>query len=388
MSIKTNNGVCMGFSQSKDPARAAQELFDDIYQPDASLGVFFCSTEFDLVRLEQALSARFNGLNFIGCTSSGEITPAGYVDGAITGFTLSAPDFWAVSAPIWRLNSFSISDGINIVKELRDRLDQVSPSHEQGDTFAFLMIDGLCKREEIVVSSLDAALGGIPLFGASSGGDSKFNKTYVYFDGKFRSGVSTIALVRTIHPFQIFSTDHFVPSNVKMVITEADPANRIVTEINAEPAGLEYARLLGLDLDALTPMVFATHPVVVKVGGRYYTRSIRNVNEDGSLTFFCAVDKGIVLTISKCTDILKNLEENFKKIKADIGSPQLVIGCDCVLRGLELEQKQLKIKASGIMIDNNVIGFSTYGEEFQSMHLNQTFTGAAIGVRQGLSYRN
>ncbi|MGB7949009.1 MAG: FIST C-terminal domain-containing protein, partial [Candidatus Binatia bacterium] len=214
---------------------------------------------------------------------------------------------------------------------------------------------------------------------------SKFNKTYVYFDGEFRSGVSTIALVRTIHPFKIFSTDHFVPSNVKMVITEADPANRIVTEINAEPAGLEYARLLGLDLDALTPMVFATHPVVVKVGGRYYTRSIRNVNEDGSLTFFCAVDKGIVLTISKCTDILKNLEENFKKIKADIGSPQLVIGCDCVLRGLELEQKQLKIKASRIMIDNNVIGFSTYGEEFQSMHLNQTFTGAAIGVRQGRS---
>ena len=29
---------------------------------------------------------------------------------------------------------------------------------------------------------------------------------------------------------------------------------------------------------------------------------------------------------------------------------------------------------------NNVIGFSTFGEQFQAMHVNQTFTGAAIGI--------
>ena len=32
-----------------------------------------------------------------------------------------------------------------------------------------------------------------------------------------------------------------------MVVTGADPARRIVTEINAEPAALEYARMVGLD---------------------------------------------------------------------------------------------------------------------------------------------
>jgi hypothetical protein len=346
------------------------------------LGVFFCSTEFDLNHLQDALSSRFNGMNFIGCTSAGEITPDGYVDGAITGFTLASPDFLAVSAPVFRLDSFSVADGIHIVKELKDRLDEVSPISEQGDTFAFLVIDGLCKCEEIIVSALYPALGEIPLFGASSGGGLDFKETFIYFDGKFCSNIALVILVKTIHPFKIFSTDHFVPSNVKMVITEADPASRIVTEINAEPAGTEYARLVGLSSNDLSPMIFATHPVVVKVGGRYYTRSIRNVNEDGSLTFFCAVDKGIVLTVSEGTDIIENLENNFRNIVKDIGPPQLVIGCDCVLRTLELEQRQLKGKASRIMMDNNVIGFGTYGEEFQSMHLNQTFTGVAIGVRK------
>jgi len=28
-----------------------------------------------------------------------------------------------------------------------------------------------------------------------------------------------------------------------------------------------------------------------------------------------------------------------------------------------------------------VIGFATYGEQFNSMHVNQTFTGIAIGHR-------
>ncbi len=382
MSIKASAGVRKGSSEQQDPARAAEELFEKIYQPDASLGVFFCSSAYDLGNLQKALSERFRGTPLVGCTSAGEITPAGYLDGAITGFTLAAPNFWTVSAPISRLDSFSISVGIHIAKKLRDQLDHISPGSEPGDTFAFLLIDGLCQCEEIIVSALYSALGEIPLFGASSGGDSSFTKTHVYFDCEFRSDMAVLVLVRTIHPFKVFTTDHFIPSDTKMVITEADPASRIVTEINAELSGPEYARLVGLSPDDLTPMIFATHPVVVKVGGRYYTRSIRNVNEDGSLTFFCAVDKGIVLTLSEGTDIIANLTETFDKIKQEIGPLQLVIGCECVLRILELEKKQSKQHAGRIMVDNNVIGFGSYGEEFQAMHLNQTFTGAAIGIRQ------
>ncbi len=385
MSVKANGGVRKGSSERQDPARAVEQLFDQIDQPDASLGVFFCSAGYDLKQLERALSERARGMPLIGCTSAGEITPAGYVDGAITGFTLAEPDFRTASAPIFQVNSFSISDGNRIANELRDQLDRISPSAEPGDTFAFLMIDGLCQCEEIVVSALYSALGEIPLFGASSGSNSHFTKTHVYFDGAFRSDMAVLTLVRTIHPFKLFTTDHFIPSDTKMVITEADSASRVVTEINAEPSGPEYARLVGLSPDDLTPMIFAMHPVVVKVGGRYYTRSIRNVNEDGSLTFFCAVDKGVVLTLSEGTDIISNLSDTFDKIHQEIGPTQLVIGCECVLRILEIEKKQLKSQASRIMVENNVIGFGSYGEEFQAMHLNQTFTGAAIGIRRDRS---
>jgi hypothetical protein len=34
-----------------------------------------------------------------------------------------------------------------------------------------------------------------------------------------------------------------------------------------------------------------------------------------------------------------------------------------------------------IFAENKVIGFATYGEQYNAMHVNQTFTGVAIGRR-------
>jgi hypothetical protein len=33
---------------------------------------------------------------------------------------------------------------------------------------------------------------------------------------------------------------------------------------------------------------------------------------------------------------------------------------------------------SRLLADHDVIGFNTYGEQFNSVHVNQTFTGVAI----------
>jgi hypothetical protein len=162
-------------------------------------------------------------------------------------------------------------------------------------------------------------------------------------------------------------------------VTAADPATRVVTEINAEPAAEEYARIAGLDLGQLTPLAFAEYPVMVRVGGDWYVRSIARMNPNGSLTFFCAIDEGIVLTLARREDIAANLAQLFDLIRAEIGSPQLVVGFDCVLRRLEAENRQLKHELNNIMAANKVIGFCTYGEQFGAMHVNHTFTAVAFG---------
>lgn len=370
-----------GTSQQRDPVAAARELHAAIFQPDLKFAVFYCAADFDLPALAKALHAQFGDVNLVGCTTAGEITPQGYLAGALTGFSLASPALDVGTAlvgvkPFDAAATAATVDGL--VAGLGQR-DGLPPS--ATDTFAFLLIDGLAMQEELVVSCIHQRLQGIELIGGSAADDTRFAATHIYHGGRFHQGVALLNLVRSDLPFVTFRTQHFVHSDKRMVVTKADPAQRIVNEINGKPAAREFARLVGLPLTDLTPMIFATHPVVVRVGGQYYVRSIARVNPDESLTFFCAIDEGIVLTIAKGVDMVANLQKAFDDVHAAIGVPQLVLGCDCILRRLETEREGIKDRIGDIFARNNVIGFATYGEQFNSMHVNQTFTGIAIGSR-------
>ena len=109
-------------------------------------------------------------------------------------------------------------------------------------------------------------------------------------------------------------------------------------------------------------------------------RSIQQANEDLSLTFYCAVENGIVLTSDEHRPaLLPNLEAQFRRLHERLGPPLLTIGCDCFLRRLELEVGGDTQATAAFLRSQQVIGFNTYGEQFNGMHINQTFTGVAIG---------
>ena len=56
-----------------------------------------------------------------------------------------------------------------------------------------------------------------------------------------------------------------------------------------------------------------------------------------------------------------------------------MIGFECVLNRLEAERSQVKHHLSRLHAANNVTGFASFGEHWGSTHVNQTFTGIAIG---------
>src|SRR3989337_402722 len=111
----------------------------------------------------------------------------------------------------------------------------------------------------------------------------------------------------------------------------------MVYELNAEPAAREYAAAIGLMPNDLGPFSFASYPLVVKVGGDYYCRSIRNMNPDGSLSFFCAIDEGLVFTVARPRDMVRSTLETLEKIDATLGGTDFVLGFDCILRRLHRE---------------------------------------------------
>ena len=372
-------------STAEDAETAARELHERLGREGLELVVVFCSPRYDTAELGRALAGWFGDTPVIGCTTAGEIAPQGYTAGALVGIGFPAEDFSIVTERIDALNGFEVSDSTRILRSLLTKRDRAlaarpEPFDDRG-SFAMLLVDGLSMREETVVSALHSVLVDIPLFGGSAGDDLRFERTFVLHDGRFHENAGVIALFTSARRFSVFRTEHFVSSERKMVVTGADPQRRIVTEINAEPAGREYARMVGLDGEPLTPMIFAAHPVVVRVGGQYHVRSIQKVNEDESLTFFCAIDEGIVLTVAEGVDPVTNFEQLMGRLNEEVGPVDLVLGCDCILRRLEMEQSQLSRTMSGLLARNNVVGFCAYGEQYNGMHVNQTFTGVAIGGR-------
>ncbi|MDR3158913.1 MAG: FIST C-terminal domain-containing protein [Zoogloeaceae bacterium] len=355
---------------AKEAVRELEAQVGDI-EPNAL--IFFCSPKYDHAALGRAIQSTFD-CPAIGCTTAGEILGSeGYIEGAIVCAAIASDQLTLKPILIGDLRAFVSDANPRELAELA--------CLEQRNSFALLLIDGLSMLEELVASRINNALMGIPLVGASAGDGLDFAHTRVYHNGAFHENIAVLAAVETSLPFLPFHTQHFEPTDTRLVITEADPATRTVTEINGLPAVEEYARVVGMDIDRLTSHVFAIHPLMLKIGGGYYVREIQKVNPDGSLTFFCAIDTGIVLTVAKPSSegIITNLENSLNNIWQRIPNPVLLFGGDCALRRLEMQQHGELEQARRALSRYPFIGFSTYGEQFFGVHMNHTLTILALG---------
>lgn len=375
----TAKGIRIAQSCAYDPRAAVKEFHAQVAQPDTALVIFFCSDEYDRAILAREMSRRFAGVQVVGCTTAGEIGPNGCRDHSIAGVSLAASVCTATSGVVEHLQQFELDEGRLVAHELLYRLEDSAPGADRRNSFAFLLIDGLSVREELVAHALQDALGEIPVVGGSAGNGLSFANTYIYSEGRFYADSAALIVVSTPLPIRTFKTQHFLPTDERLVVTEADPVQRIVREINGLPAAGEYARTLGVAAGDLGPLHFASSPVVVLIDGDYYVRSIQKVNPDGSLTFFCAIEAGVVLRVAKGVDLIANLEDALAQLREQIGPLQLVLTCDCILRKLEIVEGGLTDRVGDILRANNAVGFNTYGEQFCGVHVNQTLTGVALG---------
>ncbi|MBY0256681.1 FIST N-terminal domain-containing protein [Methylobacterium sp.] len=375
-------GITTAWTEAEEADAAIAEIGAAIGGRSVAQIVAFFSADYDVETLNRALTARFPGAGIAGCTMSGGISPAGGLDRGLVVIAFPRENFRIVSTLLDAIDHLDVERTASSVRALRRSLeaeDGAGLAPGTGRRFALSLIDGLTNAEETVVSAIAWALDGIPLVGGSAGDDLTFRQTVLLHDGRIHQRAAVLLLVETDFPIQIFKSDNFEPTDTKFVVTASDDEQRIVHELNAEPAAREYAMAVGLDPERLSPMSFAAYPLAVKVGGEYFCRSIRRMNPDGSLSFFCAIDEGVVLTLARPRDIVAATGAELARLDADLGGIDLVIGFECVLRRLDAESRQVRHGIFDLYRRYDIVGFDTYGEQYRSMHLNQTFTGIAIG---------
>lgn len=373
-------GLVVASSQAACPAEAVADIAASIGDQALAGGIMFCSSAYPRAALAAAVRDRLGGVALVGCTSAGEITARGYDSDSLLFMGFPAGSFSFRTLPVSDIDGFDREDARRQIRHLvANARAEAQAMGEDTHHAALFLVDGLSHREELLTMTVQEALGDIPLIGGSSGDGLNFNETGVLFDGTFRSGTAVIAIITSTRALKVFSESYYQPGDAKMVITLADPERRIVREINALPAADEYRRLAGAPGAVLDTAFFAAHPPMVRMGGAYHVRSIQSANPDGSLTFYGAVDRGVVLAVGQPVDRIAQLTAFFDGLRDELGDIDHVLGFDCVLNRIDAENRQITRAVSEIYAANRVRGFNTYGEQYGAAHLNQTFTGLVIG---------
>lgn len=370
--------IARAWSGSRKPECIIEELTAGIAGCDPTLIATFISSSLPYEEVVQPLSEAFPHATLVGCTTAGSLTRDCYEAGGAIAVAFDRASFSFETCSLPNLRNYSMKRGGEAIETAYYRLlRELEP--ERANLFAMLLVDGLSRREEEIAASAYAALDEVPVFGASAGDNLHFDTTQIFHNGRILEDTALVVIGASSRLVEVFKFEHFRPTEQKLVITSADPERRIVWTVNAEPAAQEYARLIGVAPDALTPEIFAANPLLVRIGGEYHVRAIQKVDEEGALHFFCAIDEGIVLTRAHPEDMRDNLVQNMEQIADRIGGLEVVLCFDCILRRLEAERLGIKKDLLPIFARYNMIGFNTYGEQYRSLHLSQTLTGLAIG---------
>ena len=368
------NFIAIGRSIALDPSIAAKEACSEIDCHSTCFVLAFIPCRLDPAEVSRCLNRNLAGVPVFGCTTAGQITRSGYESDALLLLAFPRSNF--------RCSSI-------LFEELRplDSTEIASAAQRQAEWFrhtagwnrlALVFSDGLSKQEDLLVSTLETVLDGLPIFGGSAGDGLKYEETIVFHGGKAHSNAAVLLLIETNLGFQGIGFDHFLPIGSEIIITEADPEERVVYEINGAPAAQEYARLVGCSAKDLSPLVFAENPLLLRQNLNYYVRAIREPMEGDSLSFLAAIDDGLIMTLGRGKEIIETLEAGLDVRDSTGTAPDFILGFDCVLRKLEIEQKQLSNQVSEVLQSHRVFGFNTYGEQQSGVHMNQTFVGVAF----------
>jgi hypothetical protein len=375
--------VKRGHTRAGGEAEAARELADQAAQDDAVLVLVFASPDYDSDRLAAELARAFEPSPVIGCTTAGEIGPGGFADGSAVAMSLASPELRVGIGLACDLHDSAFRSGGRATRDALAELDLAETELDRERHVAVSLIDGRSRHEELFVAGAATALPGVSLVGGSASDRlADPPRARVFYRGEAWSGCGLIALFDSDLPFVALKSEHMEPRESRFVVTRVEPGDRLVHELNGRPARLVYQQILGLSDGEIDDAVAGRHPFAMYVGGQPYVRSVMGMEGD-SLRFACAVDEGAVLRPMTPGDMIQVTEDDLAAAEARVGGISALVAFNCLGRFLESEALGITDRLGEVLIQYPVIGFNTFGEQYNSLHVNHTFTGLVFGRGEG-----
>lgn len=345
--------------------------------------VLFCfvSTKQDADGVAKRLAEAFPDTIVVGCTTTGEHLSGEHFRGAMVLTALCETGIRWSTTSVAGLAGFDAARAGAAARALYDGVGADTEELDPHEYVCVSFIDGLRGAEEAVTAHLAEALEGARLVGGSAGDDLAFAETKVIAGGRAHTDAAVLLMGRGKGRFEIIKHQHFARTRTRLAVTKVDAAHRRVLELDGRPALDAYASALGLPPADVTGDVTFLHPVTLSCNGEQFIRSIQRVHEDGSITFYCGVEEGVVLEIAAHGDLVAELGADLARRTDERGAFDFMLGCNCILRALEADKYRI-VEAAGDVWRRSArtaIGFDTYGEQLDGLHINQTLV--AVGIR-------
>ncbi|MFO1141032.1 MAG: FIST N-terminal domain-containing protein [Amaricoccus sp.] len=144
-------------SVGTDPGAAVREIRAGLRGMTPALVLLFAAEGALLAMLTAELHDAFwSGRRVLGCSSAGGFAFGAYRDDRMVAIAFPAATFRAEAIWLRDLRQHLALDWIRALRRLAADFSAQAPSWSR---FGLLMIDGLCRREELVAATVDAALG-------------------------------------------------------------------------------------------------------------------------------------------------------------------------------------------------------------------------------------
>ena len=363
-------------STPKDAVRELKEIFNSQNSEAKNIKAitFFASSNYEPSDLIAAMNESFPDITVWGCTTCGEI-----ISGCISANSIVAMAFTSEVIEDIKIEVVTdISKNIDLLPAIESFEEYYkAPIAELDFTkfFGLIYIDGLSKKEEVLLDKLGNYTN-IPFIGGSAGDDNKFIRTIIYANGKHYDNSAVLALVKPKVKYGIEKIQSFTPTEHTVVVTKTDEANRIINELNNEPALDVYANLLNIKAESLIDgsnfekYVFG----LIASNGTPFIRSPFRVVDDGkSLELFCSVKKNTELRIMESADIIVDTKNSLEKIQKKYRKIFTMLCFDCMGRHWTLHNNNQLDEYSKLFSDTRIpiVGFKTCGEAFIA-HINHT----------------
>jgi hypothetical protein len=366
-----------------DVGDAAGRLAGELGAP--ALLLVFASYQVPIRELAHALAGRFPSTQVVGCTSSGEIGgEPGVSEGSIAALAFYAPAVKAGVGIARELRGQSLTASRDAVTTAAAALGRAPRELDPRRHVAITLFDGRSSLAEGFCLATAATAPQIQFVGGACSdliGGAPRTRTFVGEQVIESGGV--VAILETDTPFHVIAWEHLAPTPVKVVVTAADPDQRLLTELDGQPALDRYRELVagqgGTITDTESAAVF---PFARYVEGKAYVRSVYEI-EGRALRMASAVETGQILRLMRTGDLVGSTARELERADSLVHGMCALVAFSCVARHFESTRSGLVDGLAALYRRFPVVGFHTFGEQLGATLVNHTLTGLALGTRAG-----